>query len=76
MSLTLSITRIFPAWGTLRRCARGVAIALAVVYIGIMCWLFTTTCESFDKNTPLSTLDFLDCNSERTTLTLTGIVGM
>jgi len=76
ISLTLSITRIFPAWGTLRRCARGVAISLAAIYVGIMCWLFTATCHASEKNTPSSAVDFLDCNSERSTLTLTGLVGM
>ncbi|KAF8156627.1 hypothetical protein B0H34DRAFT_468990 [Crassisporium funariophilum] len=73
ISLALSTIRVFSAWGTFRRCARGVSIAFATVYIGLMSWLFTTSCTTFEVGA-MKGVDFLNCNSERYSLTLTGTI--
>ncbi|KAF9057340.1 hypothetical protein BJ165DRAFT_1419877 [Panaeolus papilionaceus] len=71
--MILSITRIYPAWGTLRRYARAVAVSFATLYVGLMCWLFTTSCSKVSDDASATEGSFLHCNYERYGLTMTGL---
>ncbi|PPQ97105.1 hypothetical protein CVT26_001010 [Gymnopilus dilepis] len=71
ISMALTITRIYPAWGTIRRCARTAALAFAILYVGVMAWQFTTSCSSVNDSFAAPTfILFSDCNSERYSLTI------
>ncbi|KAH9477684.1 hypothetical protein JR316_0009910 [Psilocybe cubensis] len=65
ITMILSITRIFPDWGTIRRNCRGIAISFGIFYIGFICWLCTSACVPSSSDAMTSRTDILDCSNER-----------
>ncbi|PPQ78419.1 hypothetical protein CVT25_011894 [Psilocybe cyanescens] len=75
ISLILSITRIFPVWGTIRRNCRGISIAFGIFYVGFMCWLCTSPCVPSASVGPALQSDILDCSNERHFLAIACFAG-
>lgn len=75
ISLSLSLTRIFPTWGTIRRSSRGISVAFVIFFFGAMSWLWTSSCSRLVDATNQPGTNILDCNSERLGLTIANFVG-
>ncbi|TFK39316.1 hypothetical protein BDQ12DRAFT_76913 [Crucibulum laeve] len=75
ISLALGIARIFPAWGTPRRYALGLALCFAIIWVGVLTWLTTTGCVD-DKTGPGQHTGkaFFNCDLDRYSLTVTNLV--